>query len=67
MVADYPNAGLPGLLNKPNLFVYMVLQHFSADKPKPISKAIVNLVVILAIAGGILAYYWLDEHRLRKA
>ena len=48
-------------------FVYMVLQHFSADKPKPISKAIVNLVVILAIAGGILAYYWLDEHRLRKA
>lgn len=47
-------------------FVYVVLQHFSADKPKPISKAIINLSVILVIAGGILAYYWFDEHRARR-
>jgi hypothetical protein len=48
-------------------FVYTVLQHFSADKPKPITKALINLVVILVIAGGILRYYWVDEHRSRKA
>lgn len=48
-------------------FVYTLLQHFSADKPKPIGKSVINLLVILVIAGGILAYYWADEHRPRRA
>jgi hypothetical protein len=29
----------------------------------PLWKAVLNTLCILAVAGGILAYYWYDEHR----
>lgn len=47
-------------------FVYAILQHFSDDKAPAIGKSLINLVVILVIAGGILFYYWRDEHRNRS-
>jgi len=46
-------------------FVYAVLQHFSGGKGPAITKSLVNLLVILVIAGGVLFYYWRDEHRNR--
>jgi hypothetical protein len=47
-------------------FVYTLLQHASSTKGPSVSKAAANLVVILVIAGGVLFYYWRDEHRLIK-
>lgn len=47
-------------------FAYVVLQHASGGSNTSIGKSLINLVVILVIAGGILAYYWHDEHRLLK-
>jgi hypothetical protein len=47
-------------------FVYVVLQHTTNSHGSSIPKAFGNLLVILLIAGGILAYYWRDEHRLIK-
>jgi hypothetical protein len=47
-------------------FVYVVLQHAADESATPIGKAALNLGVVLAIAGGILAYYWFDEHRIVK-
>jgi len=47
-------------------FVYVILQHTTGGHGTSISKAAINLVIILVIAGGILAYYWHDEHRLLK-
>jgi hypothetical protein len=47
-------------------FVYVVLSHFSKSHGSSIVKALVNLVVITIVAGGVLAYYWFDEHRLLK-
>lgn len=44
-------------------FVYTILQHFSSDKGPSVKKSLINLIVILVIAGGTLAYYWRDEHR----
>lgn len=47
-------------------FVYTIMQHFGSSKSESIGKAVLDLAVILIIAGGILAYYWADEHRLGK-
>ncbi len=47
-------------------FVYMVLQKFGGESAPSIGKSLLNLLVVLAVAGGILAYYWIDEHRLTK-
>lgn len=44
-------------------FVYLVLQKISGGAAPSIVKSIINLGVVLAIAGGILVYYWFDEHR----
>lgn len=48
-------------------FVYTLLQKASGNKGPSIGKSLINLVVIMAVAGGILAYYWFDEHRNRKS
>ena len=44
-------------------FIYLVLQKIGGEGELATGKAIVNMLVILAVAGGILAYYWFDEHR----
>lgn len=46
------------------VFVYNILQKVNGNG-QAITKSIINLVIILAVAGGILAYYWFDEHRNR--
>lgn len=48
-------------------FVYTLLQHLSDSKGPSIGKSLINLTVILVIAGGVLLYYWRDEHRGREA
>ena len=43
--------------------VYSLLQHFANDGTNNVAKAAGSVAVVLVIAGGILVYYWLDEHR----
>jgi hypothetical protein len=47
-------------------FVYLVLSKVSGEAAPSIGKSLVNLLVVLVVAGGILAYYWFDEHRTYK-
>lgn len=55
-----------GLLINFIYFVYVLLQHASGGKGPTIGKSLLSLAVVTVIAGGILAYYWHDEHRARK-
>jgi len=47
-------------------YVYLVLQSFGGDSDANIGKSTLNTAVILLVAGGVLAYYWVDEHRQGK-
>lgn len=47
-------------------FVYLVVASLSGGAKISLGKAVLNLLVILAVSGGILAYYWVDEHRSFK-
>lgn len=44
-------------------FVYTVMEHLSGNKSPSLVKSAINVATVLVIAGGILVYYWLDEHR----
>ncbi len=44
-------------------FVYLLIAATAGNSVVSLGKAVINLLVILVIAGGILAYYWVDEHR----
>lgn len=48
-----------------SVFAYNVMQKINGSGTTSIGKAIINLLVVLAIAGGILVYYWFDEHRAK--
>ncbi len=48
------------------VFVYSVFVSFSSETPFSIGKAFLSLLAVLVVAGGILAYYWNDEHRSFK-
>lgn len=48
------------------VFVYLVMSIFGDNSKVSWGKAIGDMLVILVVAGGILAYYWVDEHRLIK-
>jgi hypothetical protein len=47
-------------------FVYEILQKFGSDSKISLPKSFASLVVILVIAGGLLFYYWRDEHNALK-
>jgi hypothetical protein len=44
-------------------FVYLIIAASFGSEIISVGKSILNLLVILAVSGGILAYYWVDEHR----
>lgn len=44
-------------------FAYVVLQQLGGQGSGSLLKSFLSLLVVLVIAGGVLAYYWLDEHR----
>lgn len=44
--------------------VYAILISFSGGSGLSVGKSLLNLLVVVTVAGGILAYYWFDEHRL---
>jgi len=44
-------------------FVYLVFTKMAGHAAPSLGKSLLNLAVILLVAGGILAYYWNDEHR----
>ncbi|HUP26782.1 MAG TPA: hypothetical protein VM124_04015 [Candidatus Limnocylindrales bacterium] len=46
-------------------FVYVVMNKLGGTGDVSIGKAALNVGIVLLIAGGILAYYWFDEHRGR--
>ncbi len=48
------------------VFVYLIMGAFGGDSHTSWGKAIGDLLVILVVAGGVLAYYWVDEHKLVK-
>lgn len=47
-------------------FVYVIMTKIGGTGEVSIGKAALNVSVVLAISGGILAYYWFDEHKGRK-
>lgn len=47
-------------------FVYLVFANLGGKSSVSIGKAVINLLVVTAIAGGILAYYWVNEHRAQR-
>lgn len=55
------------LLINGTVFVYNVLQKINDNSEVSIGKSLLNLAIIVVIAGGILAYYWFDEHRYKGA
>jgi hypothetical protein len=44
-------------------FVYLLLGKIGGTSSIAVWKIFMNLIIVLAIAGGILVYYWFDEHR----
>lgn len=44
-------------------YVYLLFAKLGGQDVTAIGKATANLAIVLAIAGGILTYYWFDEHR----
>jgi len=47
--------------------IFIILEKIGGDGGGvSIGKALLNILVILLVAGGILAYYWFDEHRQRN-
>jgi hypothetical protein len=44
-------------------FVYFLMLKVSGSADVSLFKAILDVVAILAVAGGILAYYWNDERQ----
>lgn len=44
-------------------FVTTIFAKIGGDYDGSIFKVFANILVILLVSGGILAYYWLDEHR----
>lgn len=47
-------------------FMYLVLQKIGGEGELAFGKVLINVGVILVVAGGILVYYWNDEHRRVK-
>lgn len=46
------------------VFVYSLMQRIGGESQGSIVKSILSLLVVLLVAGGLLVYYWIDEHRL---
>lgn len=44
-------------------FIYLVLSKISGESQASVGKSALNLLIVLLVAGGLLAYYWFDEHR----
>ena len=47
-------------------FVYILLSKIGGESSISLGKSFMNLIVVLLIAGGILLYYWADEHRIKR-
>jgi len=47
-------------------FVYFLISTISGVGGTSILKAILDVIAILVVAGGILAYYWVDEHKTKS-
>jgi len=45
-------------------FVYILISSIGGNKTGSLAKTFGSLMVTLIIAGGVLVYYWFDEHRL---
>lgn len=44
--------------------VYSTLAKLSSDLSQTYWKLLLDFVVVIAVAGGVLAYYWIDEHKV---
>jgi hypothetical protein len=46
--------------------VYTILSAIGGESVGSLGKTFLNVAVMLVVAGGVLAYYWIDEHRAVK-
>ncbi len=46
-------------------FVYFLITKLSGEGGTSVLKACLDVAAVLFVAGGILTYYWIDEHRAR--
>lgn len=46
--------------------LFIILQAIGGEGGVSVWKAFLNVLTTLVIAGGILVYYWIDEHRVRR-
>ena len=44
-------------------FVYTLVAQMGGQETESLAKSFGGFAVVLAVAGGIFAYYWMDEHR----
>lgn len=54
------------LLTNTIVFVYDLLHKATGSEGQSIGKSLINLAVVTVVAGGVFAYYWLEEHKLGK-
>lgn len=47
-------------------FIYVVLNKMGGGGGMSIGKAFLNMLAVLIVIGGVFAYYWIDEHRVRS-
>jgi len=45
--------------------VYSLLAKMAGSLDTVLWKILLDLAIVLVVAGGILAYYWIDEHKVR--
>ncbi|HSX36240.1 MAG TPA: DUF5671 domain-containing protein [Patescibacteria group bacterium] len=46
--------------------VFTLFAKMGGDSTVSIGKALLDTLCVLVVAGGVLAYYWLDEHKSRR-
>jgi len=44
--------------------VYVLMSKVGGEDGAPVGKTLGSTAIVLVVAGGILAYYWRDEHKL---
>lgn len=47
-------------------FMYLVLQNIGGEASGSLLKSGLSVLSVLLISGGVLVYYWFDEHKLVK-
>lgn len=47
-------------------FIFTLFAKMGGDSHTSVGKAFLDMLAVLLVSGGVLAYYWLDEHKTRR-